>query len=95
MKIPNRLNIDGEEWKVNLVETKHDLGTVNFGTMNLSTLEINLDKDNRTDQTLLHELFHVIDKNNGLDLNEQQILSLSQGIYATIVNNDLDFRRGK
>lgn len=93
MNIPDKIRIEGESWAILLVEdTESALGTRLFGHFDESKRIITLDSDHRTEETFMHELVHAVDKNHGLDLNEKQILTLAQVLYAIIVDNNLDFR---
>ena len=94
MNIPAKLTIEGEPWTVKLIDsTDHALDTRLFGSESQTTREISLDALHRTSQTFLHELLHIVDKNHGLLLEEKQIMTLAQVLYAIIVDNKLDFRR--
>ena len=41
------------------------------------------------EQTLLHEIIHIIDVNLGTGLNENQVLGITTGIYSVIKENNL------
>ena len=92
MNIPNKLIIEGEDWTVDLIEnTNHKLGTRKFGESDMTECLITLDANHRTEQTFLHELVHIIGYNHGLDLSESHVLTISQVMYAIIVDNKLNF----
>lgn len=96
MKIPKKLWIDGEEWEINLDDSGGTvLDTRNFGMTNIATRKITVDSKQRTGPSFLHEIFHAIDVNRHLEITEQQIDSLAHGLYAVIVDNNLDFREPK
>lgn len=90
MEIPNKLKIDGEPWKIKKV--KNELGSGYEGRTYTHDHEILLNVEAKSiDSTLMHEIIHVIDINRGLKLSEEQVQSLSMGIYAVIVDNKLNF----
>ena len=41
------------------------------------------------EQTLLHEILHIIDLNVGTKLTEEQVTALSAGLYSVIKENNL------
>jgi hypothetical protein len=41
------------------------------------------------EQTLLHEIIHLIDLNLGTELTEKQVLGITSGIYSVIKENNL------
>lgn len=86
MKIPNSLRIDGESWVIKKV--KNSLGSGYEARTYMHEHEIILNTEAKSiDSTLLHEIIHVIDVNRALKLSEEQVQSLSTGIYAVIVDN--------
>ena len=94
MKIPRRIRVDGEDWTIE----KHSNGMDSsfLGRTFKHDHLITLNKDAKgIESTLLHEIVHAIDMNRNLELTESQVSSLSSGLYAVIVDNNLDFRRGK
>ena len=94
MKIPRKLRVDGEDWTIE----KHSNGMDSsfLGRTFRHEHLITLNKDAKgIESTLLHEIVHAIDINKNLELTDQQVRSLSSGLYAVIVENNPDFRRGK
>jgi hypothetical protein len=41
------------------------------------------------EQTLLHEIIHLIDRNLAIGLKENQVISLAAGLYSVIKENNL------
>ena len=94
MKIPRKIRMDGVDWKI--IKTSNDLNSNIMGTTYPHAKEILLSTDSgQIESTFLHEVVHVIDLDRGLELSENQVQSLASGLYAAIVDNNLDFRRGK
>ena len=93
MKIPRTLKIDGETWTVerHLVK-KNDLETQYFGRTDHYEKKITIDMSRRSNSTFLHEIIHAVDVNRHLDLEERQVKALAHGLYAVIIDNNLDFR---
>ncbi|MFA5423711.1 MAG: hypothetical protein WC374_07610 [Phycisphaerae bacterium] len=46
----------------------------------------NIDFEN---ETLLHEIIHCIDESNGIGLNENQVTSLSSGLFCVYRENNM------
>ena len=94
MKIPKMIVADGQKWNVRIASD--EMGSNILGTTFPMIKEILLNEVNpEMPVVLLHELIHVVDFNRGLGLTEEQVTSLSSGIYALIVDNKLDFRKQK
>jgi hypothetical protein len=51
----------------------------------------NMDDADVENEKFLHELIHAIDANRALDLTEQQVTSLSHGLYQVLRDNKLYF----
>ena len=58
-------------------------------TYNQRTAKLEIDKScgMMTDRTFLHEVVHMIDINYEVDLNEQSISRIANGIYEFMINN--------
>ena len=92
MKIPRKLRIDGEDWRVKKIKVnQNDLETRFFGMADHMERKITIDTVHRTDSTFLHEIVHAVDVNRHLSLTEEQVKSLSHGLYAVIKDNKLNF----
>ena len=92
MKIPKSLRLDGEDWKIELIHnTEHDLDVRHYGKTDDSKSLITLEANHHTDETFLHEIIHTIETNRFLEMTEQQVFSLSHGLYAVIRDNKLNF----
>jgi len=91
MKIPKTLRISGHDVKVNL---KKDLARDerNMGQSCLHGMYINIDATilkTMQESTLIHEILHVINELNNIELSEKQIIQLECGIYQIINDNKL------
>lgn len=91
MKIPDKIRIDGENWEIiknkNLLRNESLRGRITYLTR-IIELEAN---SPRIAPSLLHECIHAVDNNANLDLTEEQVKRLAHGIYAIIVDNNLNF----
>ena len=95
MKLPRSLKIDGEKWAIKKVKPSglddQYIGRANFPNHYIA-LDVTIASD-RQANTMLHELIHVVSTNRGIGLKEHQVESLTNGIFAAIRDNDLDFRK--
>ena len=91
MKIPSKLRMFGEDWKV-IKNRNLSLTDGLWGQMKGRSREILLEVGHASiDTTLLHEIIHAIDRNMMIGLEEEQVTRLSSGLYAAIRDNKLNF----
>ena len=95
MKLPRSIKIDGEKWTIKKVKPSglddQYIGRTNFPN-HFIAVDTTIAPD-RQANTMLHELIHVVSTNRGIALKERQVESLTNGIFAAIRDNDLDFRK--
>ena len=51
-------------------------------------IQSNMSEENK-ELVILHEIIHAIGDMNGLELKENQVLSLESGLYQVLKDNDL------
>ena len=90
MKIPNKLNICGFEYTIEIREIDDsDL----WGQHNLNKCRIIIANDvvskQKKEQTFLHEILHAIDAAVGTGLKEEQVIALSRALYQVLNDSKL------
>lgn len=88
MKLKRKYRIDGEDWTCH--ELANDLPMIGKTNFNQRTIMLDL-SNGRKEVTLLHEVIHIVDDNAKLDLTEQQVVRLSQGLLAFMRDNKVNF----
>lgn len=97
MNIPKKLTIGGHEYDIEVLNG----GTrfTKYGDHSAWDNQIRINTDGTPEsvqaEALFHELIEAINNRNELDLKHNVICSLSEGLFAIIRNNNLDFRKGK
>jgi len=89
MKIPERIKIGGHWLDIQTrSDRKDDFEGMGVGHHwdNMITLQEQM-AQSKKESVLIHEAIHEIDKQNGLNLNETQVSSLGEGIYAFLIDN--------
>jgi len=97
MKIPNKLKIGAFEWEVE-ENAKTAMEGNCFGSTHPNTQQIFLDpasKQQKKEETLLHEVMHVVWWQTGLseryrktpEIEEEIVKSLSHGLYQALKDN--------
>jgi len=96
MNIPNKLDIFSHEVQVDWVssEQHNTSGSYSeyYNTLNLHPLTEGLSESAQA-ETFLHEILECINAKLDLGLKHYQISSISTGLFHTIRNNNLDFRK--
>ncbi len=93
MKIPEKIKIGWKEFKVTIAEPSEVLksgGDDCYGDIYWDKNEIRLNSNNDDDQqqaTLLHEIIHGVSSMTSLDLSEDIVLRLGNGLYTVIKDN--------
>jgi hypothetical protein len=102
MKIPRRIKVAGHWIKIvqakkctfKILPTKIQLGESD-NLDNTITLRLKFAGDNISEsniaETFLHEIIHVIDHKFNLGLKEDSVYKLSQGLFAVIRDNKINF----
>jgi len=83
------IKILGQYYRVSRRRYPND-GMLHYGNCDHLTGVIGLNRDSRpsqAEQTLLHEIVHVIDSELCLNLSEKQVTQLSAGLYAVLKDN--------
>ena len=94
MKIPRKIRVDGEDWTIQKHTNGMDSSFLGRTFKHDHLITLNKDAEGIA-STFLHEIIHVIELTRHLEFTESQVSSLASGLYAIIVDNNLDFRRGK
>jgi len=82
----------GLKWRVKIV-SKHEKIVGNFGYCSIEDQTIYIAKNATEDQqksTLLHELIHLVEQTNQLNMSEHTVLVLEAGLYSIIVGNRIN-----
>jgi hypothetical protein len=95
MKIPQKVNIGGIIFNVNLISGKSG-NTLHerdyLGNIDYEKCIITADKDlneQMVDITFMHEVMHGIANQYGVDLEEEDVERLARGIYQVLRDNKL------
>ena len=92
MKIPDKVRIGGVDYSIEYVERlisgdgKALLGQIEYDTA-VIRLEPNAQDAQGKCRTLLHEIMHGIEHHFKLDLSEEEIDNLANGMYMVIKDN--------
>ena len=93
MNIPKSVNISGIIYKVEFVDKADDAinkfnlyGNIDFVDCKIKIAD-GMDKQMQ-DITLIHEVLHGIAQGYSVDLKEDEVERLSNGIYAVLKNNN-------
>ena len=88
-KIPTKLRIIGHVYRIKKEKLEQD-GWCMFGLANHSekTISLNTSNDHTQDEeTMIHEVIHVLSERTGAGLNERQVTAISNGIYCVLKDN--------
>ena len=89
MKFPKSIKILGKTWEVEWC--KHIAADEeNYGAVHWAGQKIRLQDDlpfDQCEETLLHELMHIIDINAALDMTEEEVRRLGNNIHQIIADN--------
>ncbi len=80
------MKILGKNYEINFIEPNEFSDTSLMGRCDVKLGKIYLNSlmpEDIIQETLLHEVIHVIDHCLGIGLTEQQVTSLSAGLFAT------------
>ena len=93
MKIPSEIKVSGHIFKVCQVEYSEvgASGNVNMATQTITIRNGDIPED-KAAETLLHEIIEIITTYFDIDLSHQSLTTISEIIFQTIRDNDLDFR---
>ena len=87
--LPSRVTVGGHEFAVDVVERvskQADLrGEIDHLNGNIRIMQEMV--DSRKEECLLHEVFHEIEQQAHLGLEERDIWTISEGFYAFIKQN--------
>jgi len=96
MNIPEKIKIGAHDITIKKVDVKelNCLGDYNDW---FKIIRINVEGSLESTQAecILHEIFEAVDKMYGLELEHSKLTVLSEALFQTIRDNDLDFRREK
>jgi len=95
MKIPNIIKVGGHKISVELTDTSRIGGAGSFNNYhNLIRLEKETDTpEDNVAETFLHEIIEAIKHKNNLGIEHTVLTVLSEALFQTIRDNDLDFRK--
>ena len=96
MKIPKKIKIGGHDVSVIMEEGVRLKKAGDWNSWS-NSIRINSDGDlseSYQAETFMHEIVEAINTHNELNMELHVISSLSEGIFAVIRNNKLDFGRG-
>lgn len=85
------MQILSKQYKIEKVQN-NEFSDLTIGRVNTKTGIIYIDESlnqDIKDETLLHEVLHVIDDNLKLNLSEEQIIRLSTGLYCILKENNI------
>lgn len=85
------MQILSKQYKIEKVQN-NEFSDLTMGRVNTKTGIIYIDESlnqDIKDETLLHEVLHVIDDNLKLNLSEEQIIRLSTGLYCILKENNI------
>lgn len=90
MKIPKKIKIGGH-W-FNIIYNNGDTGFRDSGFKgswsNIIVLNNGL-KQSKRESVLLHEIIHEISWQHDLDLKEEEVSTIAEGLYQVLVDNKL------
>ena len=93
MKIPNKIKVSGQVYKITIsdslaVRGKDTLGTTNVYLNNQIWLD-SRQSPTQLESTFIHEILEIIIALNKLDINEQGICILETNLYQVLKDNKL------
>ena len=86
----DKIRILGREYKVKRKNLKTEKNYTIFGETVYREHEIHLHKANcrwQDEETLFHEIFHIVSSLTGARLNERQVTAMATGIYSVLKDN--------
>lgn len=96
MKMPNKVNISGSDFKVTYVKDSTDVHPAHrepyFGAINFEDSEIRiLKRANKFDEfgVLIHEIVHAINDKLSLDMTEEKVKAFAHDWADTLVRNKM------
>lgn len=91
MNIPEKVRIGGHEIEVTFEKSMaRDMDTM--GTSCFNALQIRIDEtlpQTAKESVFLHEIIHIIDRMNNIELSEKQVIQLESGLYQVIQDNKI------
>jgi len=102
VKIPKRVKIGADDIRVkfkNTVKCADGESVLGISKGSVGRIEIakRFNGENVTESTIadtfLHEIFHILNANMGINLKERQVAGIAGGLLMVIRDNDLDFRK--
>ena len=88
MKLPKKLKLFGEKWKIVPVQPSPILQQEYRGMTIFPMKEIHILIGNTSEQsTLLHEIIHVAEEMTGANLTEDQVVALERGLWNIFSTN--------
>lgn len=85
-----KIKILGYKYSVKRVKIPSEKGYCIYGKTHFQHHRIELNCGNcrgQDEETLIHEVFHVISVATGSNLSERQVTAMSQGLYAVLKDN--------
>jgi hypothetical protein len=92
MKIPKKIKIGGNWFKVIFKDTHRHEQKAHCGYENSDHCEITIDNAlniQTQETTFIHEILEVINYNNELELKHSQIMTLENNLYQVLKDNNL------
>lgn len=86
MKLPEKIKIGGQEYKIELVDSLADSGSTTFTTQKI-LINSNQNSD-RQKTALVHECVETLNELYDLNLSHQTIQTLEAGIFAILKDNN-------
>ena len=89
MIIPKTINVN--EHRIEIIERK--FSTKDMGTFSRKDMVIHIDSDLQEDvkaETFLHEIFEVIIRICGIEINHQSLTIMSEMLFSTIRKNNIN-----
>ena len=86
-----KIRIFGQDYRVTRRRYRDD-GVLHYGHCDHALGVINLNPESRksqAEQTLLHEIIHIIDNELRLNFSEKQVTQLSSGLYSVLRDNNI------
>ena len=91
MTIPKRITFMGYTFRV-IQETEHTEDEERYGLIDYKMQAIQLNKntsDDRKQETLVHELIHLVSGFLNIEIEEDDVGRLGHGLYAVLKENGL------
>lgn len=92
MKIPDNVRVGGVDYAVKfqdriISEERHALiGQIHYDTSEI-LIEPNVQDEQGQQRTLLHKIFHAIERHYGMELDEDDIDRFACGWYMVLMDN--------